>query len=298
MTTHARILSQNDYPAYDAFLEPYTAEAYFLRSNARMAGLDWHEQDFQGQYIGVFKGDTLTAVLSYTWINTINACAPDPSCLQVAIPLLRDLIKARGGALKGFAMLKPEADFLIPALNIPAPAFCLDKQEGFYVLDLTNWVPPYKAEGSLSARLALPQDREILIPWRVIFNIEQLGETDSEALLARVTKEIDQRTKASELYVLEDKESSKLFSFYGIMGAIPTHLHIGPVFTIHQHRGKGYARLLLSETIAQLKSESAGVLKTIGLFTADPAAIKVYESLGFQRVNDYQLTLCHDDFRF
>jgi ribosomal protein S18 acetylase RimI-like enzyme len=296
MTKTARLLNQSDFLVYDKFMEPRTAEAYFMRSNANYAGLDYNGNDLECEYIGVFDQDRLCAAVAYTWINTINAAADSVPDLIYAMPILKSLIKDRQGKIKGVATMKPEADFIIDHLQINDDQFCKNEDEGFYKLNIADLSDDYRCVHHQQVRLATTKDESVLIEWRTIFNIEQLGATKSDALTKIVTDEIQRRTKNAEIFVLENTENKELLSFHGMMGSIKTHQHIGPVYTPDEHRGRHYGRILLAETFRQAKATTHQELDTIGLFTANPSAIKLYESLGFKRINEFRLSLTKDDF--
>jgi predicted GNAT family acetyltransferase len=63
---------------------------------------------------------------------------------------------------------------------------------------------------------------------------------------------------------------------------------VGPVWTPPEHRNKGYARLLLAYTLYQEKLKGT---KQAILFTDNPAAIKAYLAIGFEKIGNYRLAL-------
>lgn len=65
-------------------------------------------------------------------------------------------------------------------------------------------------------------------------------------------------------------------------------VQVGPVWTLPEHRNKGFSRLLLWYTLTQEKRN--GTKKAI-LFTDNPAAIKAYQAIGFANIGDYRLAL-------
>jgi predicted GNAT family acetyltransferase len=68
-------------------------------------------------------------------------------------------------------------------------------------------------------------------------------------------------------------------------------VQIGPVWTPSEYRNQGFARFLLNETLHMAKDE--GIEKAI-LFSDTPAAIRAYESIGFQKTGLFRMAILKD----
>ena len=300
MTLTARFLTHDDLESFDRFLKPHTAEAFFLRSNARRAGLHWAGNPFEGQYIGVFDGTgAYKAVIAYTWINTITAHAENAEDLAPAIPLLKSCIYERGGLIEAICAMNPAGDYITTGLALSPEASRRDDLEFFYKLHLPAQSSDRTPSIPFHVRVADASDSPTLCAWRIDFNIEALNAAPGEELIRKVHDEITTKIEQGELYVLADNaRTTDIVSFLGISGSIPEHAHIGPVYTPPVHRGNGYAKILTMESIRMVNERRGNLVKTAGLFTANPSAIKVYEAVGFKQTGTFRLNLLREDFRY
>lgn len=300
MTLTARFLTNDDYNSFDEFLKPYTSEAFFLRSNARRAGLIWAGEAFEGQYIGVFDASgAFRAVIAYTWLNTITAHARGTEHLAPAIPLLKSCIDERGGKIEAVCAMKPEGDYISHALGLPAEASRRDDVEYLFKLNFADITSGISFPDQFHVRLAETSDFETLCRWRVDFNVEALNATRNDDLIHTVEAEIGPKIARHELYVLALNERPEhIVSFLGISGSIPEHAHIGPVYTPLEYRGNGYATALMAGALHAVNAARGNVVKTSGLFTANPDAVKVYEAIGYREAGHFRLNLLREDFRY
>lgn len=67
--------------ALDAFLKPHTAAAFRLRSNVAKAGLVYHGNPYEAEYLGAFNGDRLIGVVGYSWMHTLLLCIEELDCI-------------------------------------------------------------------------------------------------------------------------------------------------------------------------------------------------------------------------
>jgi GNAT superfamily N-acetyltransferase len=296
MAKTARFLTNNDYYIFEEFIKPHTAEAFFLRSNTERVGLEYNGGTFSAEYIGVFEDAELKAVLAFSWMNTILACAPHVPDLQYTIPLLKDIIVQRGGQIEAICTMKPEGDYIASALNLPISASRKDETEYLYILNMDDLPAQFLNAPTAQTRPAKTKDFDILCAWRADFSINFLGAQKGDKLTQSVRAEITRKIDEGELFVLETND--EIVSFAGVGGFIPKHLHIGPVYTPPEHRGKGYARYLLAGAFMLQNQARGESVKTAGLFAANPSAIKTYESLGFVQSGQFRLNLIREDFRY
>ncbi|MFF2041342.1 GNAT family N-acetyltransferase [Kitasatospora sp. NPDC058170] len=133
-------------------------------------------------------------------------------------------------------------------------------------------------------RLAVPADRELLIGWYRAF----LAETG--VLLPNIARSVDDRTAAGGLHVWE--VAGRPVTMAGVSPVIAGMSRIGPVYTPHELRGRGYASGVTAAASAHaLRSGAAEVLLYTDL--ANPTSNNIYQRIGYRPVEDC-LTL---DFR-
>ena len=74
----------------------------------------------------------------------------------------------------------------------------------------------------------------------------------------------------------------------GFNAVLPDMVQVGAVYTPPDLRGRGYARRAVALHLAQARD--LGVQRAI-LFSANAAASRAYEAIGFQRVGAYRVAL-------
>jgi hypothetical protein len=293
MTITTRPLLPTDAATLDTFLEPHTAEAYFLRSNAKTAGLTYSGKFLEAEYFGAFDGDRLVGVISYSWINTILVYAEDPSCLAPLVQAVRPSILKRGGTVEAILGLPVHVDAIIEELGIPSSAFRRKENDGLFRLPLADMRLPELTNG-LHVRMADMNDLDLLVSWRVDFNIEAVHAKPGQELEDKARAEMNERIPAGELFILE--KDGQPVSFSGAHGHVPDTVMVGPVWTPPELRNRKYGRIATGHAL-KLLAEKRSALRQAILFASRADAIRVYESLGFIRFSDWRLALVKEDYR-
>lgn len=288
-----RLLTADDAAALDEFLAPHTAEAFYLRSNAKAAGLVYEGKPLQAEYFGAFENGKLVGALAYSWLNTLLVYTENQACLHALAQAVLPSIRKRGGKIDALLGLAPHVDGLIAGLRLPQEAFRRFGHDGLFLLDLQTLRLPAKAD-DLSLRLAKETDRALLIDWRMAFNIEANNAQPGPALKKNVEKEVDHWLKTKQTFILEN--GSDPVSFCGIGGSLPEIVIVGPVWTPVKLRNRSYGRLVTGYGLRQL-AEERPLLREATLFASRPEAIRVYEALGFKRIADWRLALVKEDYR-
>ncbi|MGE0109923.1 MAG: GNAT family N-acetyltransferase [Bdellovibrionales bacterium] len=293
MSINVRPLNQQDLSILDAFLKPHTAEAYFLRSNALSGGLAYEGKFLQGEYFGAFEADQLVGVLCYSWLHTLLVFVENNDCFSLLANAVRPALQRREGRLDAILGLAPHADALIAALDIPPSAFRRDEDDGLFRLSLNGIKLPPLPE-RMCVRKAEDKDYELVVSWRVAFNVEAVHAQPSEKLEREVRAEISERIPNGELFLLE-KDGDPV-SLCGVHGNIPDTKMVGPVWTPADLRNRGYGRLAVGWALKQLYEQTPELEQAI-LFASRPEAVHVYESLGFTRFADWRLGMLKEDYR-
>lgn len=282
----ARLLTNDDLETLDAYLEPHTPFAFFIRSNAQKGGLDYQGQPFQAEVFGAFDGDELCGLLSHTWISSLQVFVTDHAAIGPLAEAWRShhQIKPR----KVEVILGPEetVQAFRGALNIDAH----DLREGgrdewLFRIDLGDMrLPSQIHDPAYIVRRATPEDGAILIPWRYDFYLEALGDPGGEDARRRAEANINGMIHEKNVFVLE--HLGQIVSFCGCGGYLPEWRGIGPVWTPVSLRGKGYARIV---TAGALNIVKAGGVQHAVLFSENPQAIRLYEALGFRKIGGWKL---------
>lgn len=285
-----------DAAALDAFLKPHTAAAFHLRSNVAKAGLLYHGNPYEAEYLGAFNGDRLVGVVGYSWIHTLLLCIEELPCIPLLAHALIPLIKKRSGVLDGILGLPQHCQPLIATLNLPDHCFRCNKPERLYGLALQDLsVPPLLQDPTYRIRRALPSDAELLYQWNIAFDVEALHSVPGTPLEQQTIAKIDRRIALQELFLLE--RDTEPLAFCGISGFLMEAMYIGPVYTLPSLRNRGYAKAVTAGAIFQQHQEQPSLQQAI-LIVENPAAERAYQAIGFKKISDYQLALVREDYRY
>lgn len=296
MAYEIRILVPADSEALDHFLKEKTAEAYFLRSNAKKAGLTYNGEAFQAEYIGAFKDKRLVGVIAYTWINSLLIYAEDRKSLPALCSALRSLIAKRQGKIEAVLGLTLQVAIVLTSLGIPATAYNARHNDGLFQLDLMKLkLPTLLDRPNYKVRHAEKDDFELIVDWRVAFNVEALGAKLGDSLRDRARSEISRRLEARELYLLEQHNIP--VSLCGAGGFIEEMIIVGPVWTPPELRNRGYGKAVTAGALKILKNDHP-LLKQATLFAVRPDAIRLYENLGFIRTADWGLVPIKEEYKY
>lgn len=290
MTIVTRFLHAQDQAAFSTFLDPHTEWAYFLRSNARKGGLEFHGEPYQAEYIGAWDGAAMIGVISHSWMGSVQCFVTDAAAIT---PLATAFAVLRQNTPRPINCLLGKAEY-IHALRQDFGFSDADFRdatglEDLFTLELSRMQSfPALVGGDLSIRRADTQDTEKLTQWRHDFFVEALGDTPGENTYTKSSDEIIRRIAERDLFVLV-KENQPV-SFCGAGGWLPDWKIVGPVYTPPDQRGKGYARFVTAGALTQLAQEGA---THAVLFTSNPAAARAYEAIGFARRGQWRLDFFH-----
>lgn len=128
--------------------------------------------------------------------------------------------------------------------------------------------------------------RSIRQEWLINYKIEALGATFSPELQKAVLDEVNDADINKNRWVLYFKNEP--VSLCGFNAVLPDIVQIGPVYTPPALRNKGYAKINLALCLKRAPAKQ--VSKAI-LFTNNPSASHVYQSLGFQVIGKFRLAI-------
>jgi GNAT superfamily N-acetyltransferase len=282
-----RILRPDDYAAFDAFLVPHMPWVYFMRANSHLAGLTFANQPYQAEYFAAWNDAAeLCGVLAHSWLGGVQCFVPEP---KAVVPLVESLCAAQRQNPRAITVLLGPAAHVAHVMRVmriqPAMLRAHDEQDALYTLELSALQrAPLAANPAITLRRAVAADMPTLTRWMYEFNLEALQDPADAATQAKAEEAMNRQQQACELFVLE--KAGALLSFCGAGGALSDWKKIGPVWTPPEQRGHGYAKAVVSGALQQLRQEGA---TKAWLSASDPAAIRVYQAVGFQALGEFSL---------
>jgi RimJ/RimL family protein N-acetyltransferase len=279
---HLRVLEESDASLLDTFLRSHRDTSMFLRSNARRSGLAYRPRRFHALYAGAFQDGQLVGVAAHCWNGMLLVQAPE--FLEELAP---SVIKWSGRRVTGFSGPLDQVRRARIALALADAPATMDTDEALYGLDLTDVVIPRPLrDGAVVCRAPLPEERDTLCAWRLAYEIETLGATDSVESRERAAEVLDAQIADANVWVAVDQ--GRLVSLSAFNAALPDIVQLGGIYTPPESRGRGYAKAAVAASL--LAARDRGATRAV-LFTDNPSAARSYEAVGFRRLGDYGLIL-------
>jgi predicted GNAT family acetyltransferase len=279
---HVRVLRPGDAPHVDALLAAHADSSLFLRHNLSVTGLVDRGERYHGTWAGAFEEDRLVAVAQHTRFTTVLLQAP----VHVAA-VTRAAVRASDWPVGGF--IGPRAQVLAArtALGFDGTRMRMESHEGLYALPLDALVVPGPlARGAWRCRRAHADELDLLVAWRVGFNVETNARTDGPALRASSREEIESGLAEGASWVLEVGGTPVAYQQFNAV--LPEVVQVGGVWTPPALRRRGYARGVVAGAL--LAARADGVCRGV-LFTGETntPAQRAYVALGFTRIGDWAL---------
>jgi GNAT superfamily N-acetyltransferase len=277
-----RLLTPGDEPFVDAFLASHRDSSMFLRANARRAGLTYRGAPGEATYAGVFRDGRIAGVAAHCWNGMVLLQAPEHPA-----DLARLCVGLSGRAVTGLSGPLEQVQPARSALQIEAADLALDGAEGLYALDLSELiVPKALSDGAVVCRPPHPEERDMLCAWRMAYDIEILGGTDSEEHRQRSAHFLDTQIADGNAWVaISDRVLVSLSAFNA---SLPDIVQLGGIYTPPEFRGRGFAKAAVAASL--LVASDRGASRAV-LFTNNPIAVRTYAAIGFRRIGDYSLLL-------
>ena len=173
---------------------------------------------------------------------------------------------------------------MIQNLGLSNASFSINRKEWLYKINMAtlNEVNLPKKLDIVSAKEV---SKDLLIRWMQAYDVEALGASKNNNLEKKAIEKVNRLFKNDCCILLSKGKPVSLCAFNA---RLEDMVQVGPVWTPPEERNKGFAKLLL--TYALLQEKIKGTKEAI-LFTDNPAAIKVYLSIGFKKIGDYRLAL-------
>jgi RimJ/RimL family protein N-acetyltransferase len=282
-----RQLKPGDEAILEAFLLPRLETSMFLISNMRESGLEYNGDRYTGDYVAAFEDDRIVAVMAHFWNGIVITQAP----VHLGV-LWRETLKASERSLKGIIGPYEQVHALKSTLPLESADPQLDRREILYSLALDDLVVPEALRaGQVKGRLAELRDVDVLARWRVGYEIEALGEEETEQLWAHERAMAERVVEDGNTWILEAHGRPVATSAFN--SRIAEAVQIGGVWTPPEFRRRGYARSVVAQSLLDARDE--GVQMAI-LFTDEDnvPAQKAYTSLGFRHIADYYLFMLRE----
>jgi GNAT superfamily N-acetyltransferase len=277
-----RALAPADEGALETFLATHRDSSMFLRSNARRGGLEYGGEPYQGVYCGRWEDGELRGVVAHYWNGLLVVQAP-----RRAGELARDCVAASGRTVTGLAGPMAQVPVARAALGLDDAPTKTDGSDWMYGLDLVDLtVPAALTRGDLICRPPRPEERHTLCEWRMAYDIELLGATDTPEARRYSAAFLDRQIAESNAWVLLDR--GRLVSLSAFNATLPDMVQLGGIFTPPELRGRGYAKAAVAGSL--LAARQRGASRAV-LFTSTASAARSYEGIGFRRCGDYCLVL-------
>jgi GNAT superfamily N-acetyltransferase len=277
-----RQLAPGDESRLDAFLQAHADSSMFLRGNAGRGGLVDRGEPHHATYAAAFDGENMVGVAAHCWNGMVLVQAP----VHVA-DLARACVEWSRRAVTGLAGPAAQVRQARTALDLDNAPAALEGDEWLYALDLSALiVPPSLSNGDVTCRVPRPGERDMLCAWRLAYDIELLGATDTPEHRARSAAFLDAQLADSNAWVAV--AGGSIVSLSAFNATLPDIVQLGGIYTPPELRGRGYARAAVAHSL-QIAIER-GATRAV-LFTNNPVAARTYEALGFRRTGDYSLVL-------
>jgi GNAT superfamily N-acetyltransferase len=279
---HIRPLDSPDASQLEAFLLPRRDSSMFLRSNAKRGGLNHSEGTPKQTFVGAFRDGELVGVVAQGASGMLLIQAP-----YCAADLAHACVGLSQRPVTGLAGPLPHLDQARTALGLKEEDASYNRDEWLYGLDLCDLiVPTALSTGLVACRAPAPDERDTLCAWRLAYDIEALGATDTDETRQRSARFLDQQMADGHAWVA--LECGAPVSLAAFNAALPDIVQLGGIYTPPKLRGRGYARVAVAASL--LAARERGVERAI-LFTSNPSAARAYEALGFLRTGSYAVIL-------
>jgi GNAT superfamily N-acetyltransferase len=276
-----RLLTPADAPALEAFLSGHRDTSMFLRANLRRAGLVYEGKPFQGTYLAAFEQERLLGVAAHSWNGMVLVQSP-----VHLDEVVRACVDTSGRAVTGITGPLDQVHRARHVLALTAAPVAMQSDEWLYGLELSRLLAPPDSAETIVCRRPRPGERDTLVAWRLAYEIETLGASDTERVRQGAAVFLDAQIASDNAWVVVAND--RIVSLAAFNAALPDIVQLGGIYTPPEVRGRNYAKLGVAAALraAQERGASRAVL-----FTKNPSAVRSYEALGFERLGEYGLLL-------
>jgi len=277
-----RPLTAADTSLLETFLAVHRDSSMFLRANVRRAGLTYQGLPGEANYAGAFREGRVVGVAAHCWNGMLLLQAPEH-----AADLADAAVEWSGRPVTGLSGPLGQVRQARSELKLDSADVVLNGAEWLYALDLSELVVPEAlSKGTVVCRPPHPEEHDALWAWRLAYDIEVLGATDSPSTRRRSEKFLEEQIAEGNAWVaVAENEPVSLSAFNA---ALPDIVQLGGIYTPPAFRGRGFAKVAVAASL--LVARDRGASRAV-LFTSNPSAARTYEAIGFRRIGDYSLVL-------
>jgi len=273
MTTY-RAATESDRPGIEQYLEARLHLAMFPRSNLARHGMTGDHPHATRFWVSRLGADVCGLVARAN--NGIVMPVQAPGDDAAAATALRHL------RVTGVVGPKSLSRGLIAASGMLNSSTTVDQDLPHYHLHLSAIIVP-PGVGQLVPVATAPRDT--VRGWFVAFQAETLGDNPDTA-----------RARGHDAYALSCADKSAVvlmdgdtpLAMTGVNAQLPQIVQVGGVYCPPGQRNRGHARRALALHLVRLRDQ--GVQEAV-LFSANPAASRAYESLGFRCIGDWTVVM-------
>jgi uncharacterized protein len=277
---HIGQLVPQDAAQLEAFLASHRDSSMFLRANARRAGLLYQGKPFQATYVGAFRGGEIVGVAAHGSNGMLLIQAP-----EFAAELARACVACSERRVTGLTGPREQVGQATASLQLNVEDATFHADEWLYALDLSGLiVPAALSTGTVACRAPRAGERDALCAWRLAYDMELLGATDTVETRRRSANFLDQQIADGNVWLALDRGAPVSLSAFN--ATLPDIVQLGGIYTPPELRGRGFAKVAVAASL--LAARERGAERAV-LFTNNPSAIRTYEALGFRRIGDYAL---------
>lgn len=276
-----RLLTPVDESLLEEFLVSHRDSSMFLRANVRRAGLTYRGEAFQAVYAAAFRNGRVIGVGAHCWNGIVLVQAPEQT-----VELSRACVEWSGLSVSGLSGPLEQVRRARSGLGLAEATAALEGAEWLYTLDLSELVVPAPSNAAIVCRAPRPEERDTLCAWRIAYDIETLGATDSPEQRRRSAEFLDTQIADGNAWVAI--EAGTPVSLSAFNASLPDIVQLGGIYTPPRLRGRGYAKVAVAASLVAARERGAS---RAVLFTDNPSAARTYEAVGFRRTGDYALVL-------
>ena len=268
-----RPAENTDLDRIKTFLEGHVTTSMFPLSNLEAYGTERHDLSVQF-WLHEEAGD-ITDVLTITQAGMVF-----PQIHTLSITELTELVSDR--TIIGVIGEATQVETFRAKFTPNAPTK-LDAVEPHFSLSLEHMQMP-DTQGMTLTPLE-DADRDLMIEWRRLYELEALNETPEKALEI-ATKDVERYIERDSHRVLY--HNSRPVCTTGFNATYKTCVQIGGVFTPPDLRNNGYARAAVALHLKEAQTKGADMAI---LFSASEAAARAYMSIGFRQIGEFTLMI-------
>ena len=281
-TMTVRQLAAGDEARLEEFLRSHVDTSMFMRANLRRAGVVDRGELWQATYAALIRDDRVIAAAAHCWNGMVLVQAPEHTD-----EVVQACVRWSGRAVTGLSGPAEQVRRARAALNLVSAAAALDSDEWLYAIDLSALVVPAAlADGTVACRAPRPSERGTLLDWRVAYDIELVGASDTPEARERSATFLDAQIADGNAWVAV--HDGTLVSLAAFNAALPDVVQLGGIYTPPALRGRGFAKAAVAASL--IAARDRGASRAV-LFTGGTSAARTYEAVGFRRVGEYSLVL-------